>query len=88
MQQETFAKQGPKSCQFHGKNFHELKIKDILCERRFHESSLQENLLKKSEHIKNQRTFYMFTFFNFQKWVREIIRTFQIDNAVSQFCFT
>lgn len=59
MQQETFAKQGPKSCQFHGKNFHELKMKDILCERSFHESNLQENLLKKSEHIKNQRTFFI-----------------------------
>ena len=43
---------------------------------------------KKWTYKKSEDFFYMFTVFNFQKWVREIIRTFQINNAVSQFCFT
>ena len=44
---------------------------------------------QKSEHFKNQRTlFYILRTFNFQKWVKNLIRTFQTDNAFSQLCLT
>ena len=32
--------------------------------------------------------FYIFRSFNFEKWVKKLIRTFEIVNAVSEFCLT
>ena len=76
---------GPKNCEFLGRNFRE----GIFRGRNFRELRSPENLSKESEHFKNQRTLlYIFRSFNFQKWVRKLIRTFQIDKAVSQFCLT